>query len=153
MTADPMPRRRTPERVPTTRRATRRSGAVPNHQRFAAMFVAVAVLSIASSASAAVRRLVVPTALPSIQAAVDAAQSGDEIKVLAGTYREQVSIDKDLSIVGSGAGSTIIRAPGTLAPGEDGNRSIIEIRDGASVEVSRLTVSGPGSGTCENGVA
>lgn len=117
-----------------------------------AFVAAASVGGIASqSADAAPKLRVVPTAYPSIQAAVDAAQPGDTIAVRPGTYREQISIDKNLTIIGSGHGSTTIRAPGMLADGEDGSTSIVEIRGGASVAISRLTVTGPGSGTCANG--
>ena len=93
--------------------------------------------------------LVVPTQFSTIQSAVDAARSGDTIEVLAGTYVEQVSIDKDLNITGAGADSTIIRIPPkrgwSLPP------SIVDIHGGASVALSRLTVSGPGAGSCKSG--
>src|SRR6185503_7843099 len=43
-----------------------------------------------------------------IQAAVDAAVSGDTILIAAGTYREQVTVNgKDISILGAGSGQTI----------------------------------------------
>jgi len=104
-----------------------------------------------TAAAAAPTTRVVPTIYATIQSAVDAANPGDRIKVRAGTYLEQVSIDKDLELTGAGAGSTIIRAPGTLVPGELGTNAIVEIHGGASVTISRLAVSGPGAGTCEEG--
>ncbi|MEU0371043.1 right-handed parallel beta-helix repeat-containing protein [Streptomyces sp. NPDC006283] len=107
---------------------------------------------VATSAAADGRHdLVVPRDYPTIQAAVDAADAGDRIAVRPGVYREQVVIDKDLSIVGSGDRRTTIRAPRTLTPGTDRANSIVEINNGASVSLSRLAVSGPGSGTCKNG--
>lgn len=95
--------------------------------------------------------LVVPTQFATIQSAVDAASSGDRIKVLSGTYVEQVSIRKDLKITGAGADSTTIRAPAKLARGKLHETSIVEIGGGASVKLSGLTVSGPGAGTCKKG--
>lgn len=95
--------------------------------------------------------LVVPTRYTTIQSAVDAANRGDLIRVLSGTYLEQVSIDKSIRVVGSGSGATFIRAPAVLQPGPLGFTSIFEVRAGASVALSHLTVSGPGPGTCEAG--
>ena len=43
-----------------------------------------------------------------IQGAVNAAQSGDTINVAAGTYKENVKVDKNLAINGAGAGKTIV---------------------------------------------
>jgi nitrous oxidase accessory protein NosD len=103
-------------------------------------------------AAAAARTLVVPTAFPTIQSAVNAANAGDKIDVRRGTYVEQVSIAKPLEIAGAGSDKTIIKAPATLAAGQDGDTSIVEISGGAQVAVSKLAVSGPGSGTCDNGV-
>src|SRR3954471_1727645 len=48
----------------------------------------------------------------SINAAVAAAASDDTIKVAAGTYHEDVVIPKPLSIVGAGAGHSIVDATG-----------------------------------------
>ncbi|MFF2513961.1 hypothetical protein [Streptomyces sp. NPDC058086] len=95
--------------------------------------------------------LVVPMNYPTLQAAVDAAQPGDRIHVRPGVYREQVVIDKNVSMTGSGARKTTILAPRTLVAGEDGGTSIVEIHNGASAALSQLAVSGPGSGTCGDG--
>ena len=44
----------------------------------------------------------------SIQSAVTSAAAGDTINVAAGTYTEHVTIDKNLTIIGAGAGATIV---------------------------------------------
>lgn len=117
--------------------------------------VLVALIMVCCSAPAAAGtaptlRVVPSHAYPTIQSAVQASQPGDTIKVLPGVYREQVSIGKSLTITGSGAGVTTIAAPRRLVAGEDGKGSIVEIRNGASVAMSRIGVSGPGAGTCED---
>ena len=94
---------------------------------------------------------VVPTMYPTIQSAIDVANAGDKIVVLPGTYFEQLSIGKDLELNGSGARSTIIRAPAILVPGSGGTNAIIDIHGGAAVSIKNVTVSGPGAGTCDNG--
>src|SRR3982074_954556 len=47
---------------------------------------------------------------PTTGAAVIAASPGDTIRVLPGFYREQVTIDRPLSLIGASAKSTIIDA-------------------------------------------
>lgn len=109
--------------------------------------LAVAALAwgVFGGTAAASSPLVVPTDYPKIQAAIDAADPGDTVRVHAGTYTEQIAITKDLQIEGDGMDATIIRAPATLAPGQLGLPTIVEIYDGAAVSMSRLTVAGPGA--------
>jgi hypothetical protein len=118
--------------------------------RAAAVIVTLSLVGVSSSAEAGSSR-VVPTDYPTIQSAIDAAAAGDTITVLSGTYTEQLQVSKDLEIVGAGVKSTIIRAPSRLRQGKVHDTSIVEIFDGASVAISRLTVSGPGTGTCKKG--
>ena len=59
----------------------------------------------------------------SIQAAINAADPGDTIQVAAGTYVEQLLIQKNLTLVGAGIGQTIVQAPTSgrvTAPGYTG---------------------------------
>lgn len=93
--------------------------------------------------------ILVPKDLPTIQAAIDVARSGDTIRVRAGTYEEQIIIDKNLTLKGAGADRTVIQAPTLLAPFAQNillgvpAATIIEITDGATVKMSGVTVSGP----------
>lgn len=66
------------------------------------------------SGAVAAGKVTVPGDYGSIQAAVDAASSGDRVVVDGGTYREQVLVDKDLDLEANGA--TIEHPdPGTAA--------------------------------------
>ena len=119
-----------------------------------ARFHVVAWLALAlclPTAHAASSALLVPTHYATIQAAIDAAAPGDTVQVLAGIYFEQLRIQKDLSITGSGMDATIVRAPYQLRRGELKETAIVEIFNGAKVAMSRLTVAGPGQGTCKKG--
>ena len=59
--------------------------------------------------------LVVPTQFPTIQQAVNAARPGDTVQLRAGTYAEQVIIPNSLTLIGAGAGVSIIQAPPVLS--------------------------------------
>jgi len=75
--------------------------------------------------------------LATIGAAVSAALSGDVIQVAAGTYKEDVTITKTLSLIGAGSASTIIDATG-LANGISIDGSASAPKSG----VSGVVVSG-----------
>ena len=51
------------------------------------------------------------SAFTTIQEAVDAANPGDTVRVQAGEYIEQVTINKSLDLIGAGVSDTIIKAP------------------------------------------
>ena len=67
-----------------------------------------------------------------IQAAVNAAISGDTINIHAGTYYEHVTVNKALSFIGAGTDQTLV----------DGSSSgrVFEVTDSSSVSFSDLTV-------------
>jgi hypothetical protein len=95
------------------------------------------------------RVLIVPRDFPTIQAAVNAAAPGDTVNVGPGTYTEQVVINKDLDMHGSGMGATVIKAPATLAPYGANTHSgqplaaIVRVGQHANVHLSGLGVTGP----------
>ncbi|MFJ9647644.1 right-handed parallel beta-helix repeat-containing protein [Streptomyces sp. NPDC101206] len=119
------------------------------------LLATVALGSFGAASSSAVPQpdaLVVPSAAyPTVQSAVDAAQPGGRITLRAGVYREQVTIHKNLTLTGAGAGKSTILAPEQLVTGPDGLNSIVYLDNAARVKISRLSVSGPGSGTCDEG--
>ena len=91
----------------------------------------------------------VPGTYSSIQTAINAANpsGGDKIQVAAGTYTEQLTVNKCVTIDGAGQGSTIIKSPAALAaslvPGITNTASIVEVRSNSYVTMSNLTVTGP----------
>jgi parallel beta-helix repeat protein len=94
--------------------------------------------------------ITVPTDFPTIQAAISASSPGDTIKVLPGTYIEQITISKNLTIIGSGAKSTIIAAPPVveLEPNVIGRPYIVEVNNETQVTMKGFTITGPPGTDC-----
>ena len=73
------------------------------------MFVLLFLLSFAAYGG----KINVPSDYPTIQAAINAAMSGDTINVSSGLYYENVVVNKTLTLIGAGPSSTIIDGSGT----------------------------------------
>ena len=88
-----------------------------------------------------------------IQAAVNAANTagGDTIQIHPATYTEQVTINKSLTMLGTGPGA-IIEAPSTLTT-DLGQNALVEIDNGATVNMSDLTLEGPAPPSSSLGIA
>jgi parallel beta-helix repeat protein len=78
-----------------------------------------------------------------IQTAVTAANAagGDTIQIHPATYTEQLTIDKNLTMMSTAPG-VIIQSPSTLTP-DLGEAPVVEIKGGATVNIYSLTVQGP----------
>ena len=93
--------------------------------------------------------ITVPTDFTTIQAAINASSPGDTIKVLPGTYTEQLTISKNLTIIGSGAKSTIIQTPTVLNTNVNEQPYIIEVNNEAKVSIKGFTITGPEGTDCD----
>ncbi len=103
-------------------------------------------LLLASAVTCSAAVLHVPADYQTIQGAVDAAASGDEIRIAAGTYTEQVVIaSKNLKLIGS-PGAVLQARPklsATLTPYGDPNvQALLAIAHCDEVTVRGLTLDG-----------
>lgn len=73
----------------------------------------------------------------SIQAAIDAASSGHIIDLAGETFMESITIDKDLTIIGSGKENTIVQA---AASPETASSRVILVSPGVSVTLKDMTI-------------
>ncbi|WP_374689386.1 right-handed parallel beta-helix repeat-containing protein [Promineifilum sp.] len=88
-------------------------------------------------------------AFKTVQKGVNTVQTGGTVHVLAGTYTEQVTIAKSLTLVGADAATTIIKAPASIPAAAAPNSVVVKIAGaGVSVDLSKVTVSGPGPTGC-----
>ncbi len=83
-----------------------------------------------------------------IQAAVDAAHNGDQVRIAPGTYQEQVTIDKSILLQGTGK-STVILAPSNLASPTAANPDAIVRVTGSGIyaRIVQLNIEGAAGGT------
>lgn len=81
-----------------------------------------------------------------IQAAMNAATSGDIITVASGTYTEQIVVNKNLTLTGAGSATTIVQAPSVLTPDPDGANTLILFTGAITAQLSGFTVQGPVNG-------
>lgn len=77
-------------------------------------------------------------------------QAGDTVRVGAGTYQEQVVIDKSVNLVGAGQGQTTIESPDSLTTPSftKGHtyKAIVLVEGGANANISDLTIDGLSKG-------
>lgn len=110
----------------------------------AAAIIAVLALTPAASAHGAPNH---PDGAPavltpgdSIQAAIQAAPAGSTLTLGPGVFVEQLTINKSVTLVGAGAGLTILQPPSVLTPDYLGANHVITVGNGAQVDIEGLTV-------------
>ncbi|MBU0801707.1 MAG: right-handed parallel beta-helix repeat-containing protein, partial [Alphaproteobacteria bacterium] len=91
--------------------------------------------------------LYVTEASGSIQRAIDASDVGGTVRVNDGTFTEQLTINKDLSLLGNGAfNTTILNAPTVLTKSytQDGREvyAIIHAADAANIDIDGFQING-----------
>lgn len=71
------------------------------------------------------------------------------INLAQGTYEGQFEINRDVTIIGDGAGQTVIQAPDSLSTKfttSNDNKPVIFVTNGAEPTIKNLTVDGAGKG-------
>ena len=118
--------------------------------RLAIFSIIVTALLLVFSTAAFATTINVPADQGTIQAAINAAASGDTINIAAGTYTENVMANKPVTLAGAGAGSTIIQpavsqptcpAATTLCGSATGASNVILVQAN-DVVIHDLTVDG-----------
>jgi parallel beta-helix repeat protein len=122
----------------------------------AALVVALGVLALGSSQALAKDiRVGVASATcknpdaATVQGGVNAAGTGDHIKVCPGTYTEQVTIPvgKDkISLESEKHWTAIIKAPAAMV----GQKTIVRVNGAQDVKIKDFTITGPGGGGCDS---
>ena len=77
----------------------------------------------------------------------ESTQDGHTLTTDARVFVEQVTVSKSVTLTGSAAGVSIIRAPGSLSP-EHGGAIVAVTGAGVAARVSNFTIEGPGDGVC-----
>jgi hypothetical protein len=81
-----------------------------------------------------------------IEHAVTVASPGNTVSIDEGTYIEQVTVSESLTLRGAGIDSTVIQAPATKIRDLHDDTYVVEVLGKTTkVDISRLTVSGPGA--------
>ena len=130
-------------------RASHRQRVLAGALAVAVAIAAGVVVALAQGDGHGVATLRVPSQYRTIQAALNAAKSGETVAVAAGRFTQQLTIRKSVTLIGTGIDSTTISAPSSLALGPLASlRSIVTVVGGAHVAISNLKIAGPRAPSC-----
>lgn len=130
-------------------RASHRQRALAGALAIAVATAAGVAVALAQGDGQGVTTLRVPSQYRTIEAALNAAKSGETVAVAAGRFTQQLTIRKSVTLTGTGIDSTTISAPSSLALGPLASlRSIVTVVGGAHVAISNLRIAGPRAPSC-----
>lgn len=101
------------------------------------VFLTASFLIVPLPVKAGSRTIVVPDDYPTIQAAIGNATAGDTVFVKKGTYVEDVTVDKPLSLIGEDSQKTVIKG----VYSRYGENNVIHVT-ADDVTISSLTITG-----------
>jgi parallel beta-helix repeat protein len=85
------------------------------------------------------------TVYATVQSAITASLVGDTINIGAGTYTEQLTINKSLTLTGKGD-TTVIQSPETLTVVGNSRKPIVVVNSASDVKIDHLKIDGLGRG-------
>jgi WD40 repeat protein len=96
------------------------------------MVALAAMLLVTGATWCLAREMQVPAEYPTIQAAIEAAQDGDTILIAPGTYRENLAVAKNITLVGADRDTVFLDGGGT---------DVVTVASGGALVLKSLTVT------------
>ena len=96
------------------------------------MVALAAMLLVTGATWCLAREMQVPAEYPTIQAAIEAAQDGDTILIAPGTYRENLAVAKNITLVGADRDTVIL---------DGGGSDVVTVASGGALVLKSLTVT------------
>jgi nitrous oxidase accessory protein len=75
------------------------------------LIVSVAMSQLLNEEATSSRTIIVPDDYPTVQGAIDNAESGDTVLVRSGVYNQSINVNKSISLIGQDAKTTVLTVP------------------------------------------